>query len=520
MRRHRVPLLVVGPLCVALSSWGCGTRMDRNDIALAERGGLLPAGAAAYPASAGHQTSGVGGSVSPDAGSDRAQPTGFASPSVAPSPTLSAGAAAPWSPSAGSPGRAASRTPSGTPGVAVPGGTPTNQAAPPAGARSSQPRPGTAGTAPPPSTAAAGAKVPVAVGTVATLSGPVGAFVKDSIFSVSVWTKWINGRGGVNGHPVRHIVADDGGDPARYNASVRQLVEEQGVVAFLFNTIGLAGGDLSYVSQKRVPIIGHEAGTEEAYGNAMVFTPYPSGLTYAYGLIAGFAQAVVPQGKTKLATVACSDVKLCDLFDRTWNGPAAKELGFENVYRARPSLTQPDYTAECLSARQKGAQVILGAIDNNSYLRLANACARQNYKPVIGVADQLALPSVAADPAMDGNVVITKVAPWPDTAVPGTAELHQAFAQVASGVQVNGAHAGGWVTAKTFEAAARNLPDPPTSADVLDGLWAIDGDTLGGMTFPLTFAKDQPSPRRACWGLALIQDRKFVPPANGKLKCK
>jgi branched-chain amino acid transport system substrate-binding protein len=98
--------------------------------------------------------------------------------------------------------------------------------------------------------------------------------------------------------------------------------------------------------------------------------------------------------------------------------------------------------------------------------------------------------------------------------------MHQAFAQVAPGVEVNGAHAGGWVTAKTFEVAARNLPDRPTSPDVLGGLWAIDGDTLGGMTFPLTFPKDQPSPRRSCWGLALIEGGKFVPPANGKLKCK
>ncbi len=492
MRRHPVPLLAAGLLCVSLSSWGCGTRIDRADIALAERGGLSPTGVTPVT-SADHPTS-------------SARPTGSARPSVAAAPAPPVPVAASPAPSAGQPtSTATSPTP---PATREP---------------SSQPRatPGTTPTTTTPASPAAGrAKTPVAVGTVATLSGPVGAFVKDSIFSISAWTKWINGRGGVNGHPVRHIVADDGGDPARYNADVRQLVEEQGVVAFLFNTIGLAGGDLSYVSQKRVPIIGHEAGTEEAYSNSMVFTPYPSGLSYAYGLVAGFAQAVVPQGKTKLATVACSDVKLCDLFDRTWNGPAAKEVGFENVYRARASLTQPDYTAECLSARQAGAQVILGAIDNNSYLRLAHACARQNYKPIIGVADQLALPSVAADPVMDGDVVITKVAPWPDSAVPGTAELHQAFAQIAPGVEVNGAHAGGWVTAKTFEAAARNLPDRPTSADVLNGLWAIDGDTLGGMTFPLAFPKDQPSPRRSCWGLALIQGGTFVPPANGKLKCK
>jgi ABC-type branched-subunit amino acid transport system substrate-binding protein len=479
--------------------------MSRNAVAAAERGGLpLAAPADGHPIAA-PATAAAGAAAGSSIGdrSDLSGRAGAITPtSAAPNPA-GAGVSRPALP----PSREAAAA------TAVPvfrqGSAPTPQPTP----ASVSPA---AGRAAPPG----GPMAPVAVGTVATISGPVGAFVKDSIFAVSVWTKWVNGRGGVNGHPVRHIVVDDGGDPARYNASVRQLVEEQGVVAFLFNTIGFAGGDFSYVSQKRVPIIGHEAGTEDAYSNPMVFTPYPSGLSYAYGLIAGFAQTVVPRGKAKLATIACSDVKLCDLFDRTWNGPAARELGFENVYRARASLTQPDYTAECLSARQAGAQVILGAIDNNSYLRLGHSCARQDYKPIIGVADQLALPSVAADPVMDGDVVITKVAPWPDRDVPGTAVLHQAFAQIAPGVEVNGAHAGGWVTAKTFEAAARNLPDRPTSADVLNGLWSLTGDSLDGMTFPLTFPREQPSPRRSCWGVTLIERGRFVPMADGKLKCK
>jgi branched-chain amino acid transport system substrate-binding protein len=510
--RHR-PFRLIGPglLSVALVTSACGTRVSRDTVARAERGGLpLPA------ASVGGQASGLPESAQTTAS---AEPSAIGRPGVplAADPTQRAGAPAgsgnaPAEPSVAGPrGKTGAVSPAAAPRQSAVQSTPSrgqqsaSLAAPPGQPVSATPRAG---------------KASLAVGTVATLSGPVGAFVKDSTFAISVWAKWINGKGGVSGHPVRHIVVDDGGDPARYNASVRQLAEEQGVVAFLFNTIGLAGGDLSYVSQKRIPIIGHEAGTEDAYTNSMVFTPYPSGLSYAYALIAGFAQAVVPEGKKKLATIACADVKLCDLFDRTWNGPAARELGFENVYRARASLTQPDYTAECLSARQAGAQVILGAIDNNSYLRLGHACARQNYKPIIGIADQLALPSVAADPVMDGDVVITKVAPWPDTSIPGTAQLHQTFAQIAPGTEVNGAHAGGWVTAKTFEAAARNLPERPAPADVLNGLWALNGDALDGMTFPLAFPREQPSPRRSCWGLTLIQGGKFIPMPNGKLKCK
>jgi branched-chain amino acid transport system substrate-binding protein len=43
--------------------------------------------------------------------------------------------------------------------------------------------------------------------------------------ALQVWTASINARGGLNGHRVRLIVADDGGDPARSKALVQDAVE-------------------------------------------------------------------------------------------------------------------------------------------------------------------------------------------------------------------------------------------------------------------------------------------------------
>ena len=115
----------------------------------------------------------------------------------------------------------------------------------------------------------------------------------------------------------------------------------------------------------------------------------------------------------------------------------------------------------------------------------------------------------------------TKLAAWPAHDRPGLVELHKAFATMAPGVEVNGAHIGGWVSAKTFEAATQHLPDNPTSADVLAGLWSIKGNDLGGLTYPLTFEKDKPSPRKTCWSVVLIQGKRFVAPSGGgALKCR
>ena len=57
-----------------------------------------------------------------------------------------------------------------------------------------------------------------------------------------VVARYVNDNGGLNGHPVRVIVADDGGDPARALSLVRDLVENQSAVAFMGQSAATPGG--------------------------------------------------------------------------------------------------------------------------------------------------------------------------------------------------------------------------------------------------------------------------------------
>jgi ABC-type branched-subunit amino acid transport system substrate-binding protein len=517
--RHLRRLWVIPAVMLVTSA--CGSRMDRNAIQAAERGGLT-ASAASSQAAAGSPAAGAA-TLDSAAGAATVGVTDAAT-SAGSSP-VGGGSAAAGSPAAGaaagtSGAKAGASTGSGSsaaPGAKTAAGTSAGGTAG-GGAAAGKGAPATPGAA----TAAAGpaTKAPIAVGSVATLSGPLGAFTKDYIYAVGVWVKYKNNHGGINGHPIRHLIADDGGDPARYNAAVRQMTEEQGAIAFIHNTIGFAGGDVGYITQKRMPVIGHEGGTDFAYDSPFIFTPAASGSTYAYAGGAAIASVAVPAGKKKLGVLACSDVKLCDNFFKVLTGPESKEMGFEVVYKARPSLTQPDYTGECISAHQAGADVLITILDNNSMLRVARSCARQNYKPTYGFFDNVTLPSVAQDPNVEGAVVAAKAPPWVATDVPGLAEIHKAFAEVVPGVEVNGAHVNGWVSAKTFEEAAKSLPDKPTNEDVLNGLWSFQGNDLGGLTYPLTFPKMGNSPKKACWGVVVIKDKKFIAPKGSAVTCK
>jgi branched-chain amino acid transport system substrate-binding protein len=512
---------------LALVTSACGSRMDRTDIQAAERGGLTAAAGSSESAAG----SPVAGAAATDSAADAAAPratdtgAGAVTPAGA-SPVGGTGSAAAGSATgaaaggttaskAGATGGSASSV---APGAKTAAGTSAGgSGAGNAAAAKGSATPAAGGTSAP---AGAATKAPIAVGSVATLSGPLGAFTKDYIYAIGVWVKYKNLHGGIAGHPVRHLITDDGGDPARYNAAVRQMTEEQGAIAFLHNTVGFAGGDLGYVTQKRMPVIGHEGGTDFVYDNPFVFTPAASGSTYAYAGGAAIASIAVPAGKKKLGVLACSDVKLCDNFFKVLTGPESKEMGFEVVYQARPSLTQPDYTGECISARQAGADVLITILDNNSMLRVARSCARQNYKPTYGFFDNVTLPSVAQDPNVEGAVVAAKAPPWVATDVPGLAEIHKAFAEVVPGVEVNGAHVNGWVSARTFEEAAKNLPDKPTNEDVLNGLWSLQGNDLGGLTYPLTFPKMGNSPNKACWGVVVIKDKRFIAPKGSAVTCK
>jgi branched-chain amino acid transport system substrate-binding protein len=56
----------------------------------------------------------------------------------------------------------------------------------------------------------------------------------------------------------------------------------------------------------------------------------------------------------------------------------------------------------------------------------------------------------------------------------------------------------GWVATQLFEDAAANVPDPTTSHAILNGLWTIRNDDLGGTTYPLTFVEGEATPEQYC----------------------
>jgi branched-chain amino acid transport system substrate-binding protein len=371
-----------------------------------------------------------------------------------------------------------------------------------------------------PTTAPPSRGSPVVVASVGTLSGPAGVVLLPMFQGAQLWAKWINDRGGLSGRPVRLVAYDDGGDPARHRVQVQQAIEQDKSIAFLANLEALTGRpSVEYVTAKHVPVIGMSGGEDWAYSSPMYFPQGSVGPPLYFTYPAALAEQVVPVQKTRVATVVCVEAQACIHVGDTF-AKYGKALGLDVVYQSKASLAQPDFTAECLSAKNAGADVFFIELDQNSVGRVGAACARQGYRPIMAFPGQVAADRFKDDPNLEGGLSSSSVFPYFQDNTPATAEFHDAMRRFGGSVLPGSGVANGWVAGKILEKAAARLPDPPTSDAILAGLWSIHDDDLGGLTHPLTFVKDQSAQAKSCWFNLAISKKTWVTPDGFKLHCR
>jgi branched-chain amino acid transport system substrate-binding protein len=300
------------------------------------------------------------------------------------------------------------------------------------------------------------------------------------------------------------------------------MVEQKGAIAFVQNGEALTGhGSVQYLIDKGVPVINSIGSNDYFYTSPVHFPLVAHGEEFVRGALYNSGDYGKTKGKRKFGVIACTEAQICRDVDRiAGNADSARSAGLELVYKARTSLAQPDFTAECISARNAGVEILLVSLDGNSVARVAASCARQNYRPLFSVYGAIAFDKMKDNPDLDGLTVNANGFPYFICDAPQTKEFCEAQRRYGP-VQVYGiGNAIGWTAGKAFELAARNLPDNPTPADVLSGLWTFKDETLGGLTHPLTFTKGQNAPRMTCWWPLVIEKGAFTAPDGMNVHCK
>ena len=375
--------------------------------------------------------------------------------------------------------------------------------------------------APPISPPAGPAKegTPITVASVGTYTGPIGAAIVPGLSGAQLWVKYMNDRGGVNGRKIAYLIFDDGGDPARHLAQVREAVEQKGAIAFLQNGEALTGrASLDYINTKRVPVIGSDGLEPWAETSPMYFPVAATGSALNRIFAPSIAQIAIPHGRTKLGIVVCAETPSCDETAGVIAEDAPKR-GLTVAYRARMSVAQPDYTAECLAARNNGVNILFIAIDGSGYRRFVLSCARQGYRPSLAMVAAATDTSHSLDPNFDGAMTASTVFPYFQDGTPATDEYQVAAKRYGGGrfAQGNGP-ALGWTAGKLLERAAAQLPEV-TSRSLLARLWTVKADNLGGLTYPLTFVAEKPNPSQACWFLQTVEEKRWTSPDGFQVHC-
>jgi branched-chain amino acid transport system substrate-binding protein len=479
-----VPRAAVAAVAVALLATGCGSSLDRSEI---ER-------AAGVGASGGDTLAGPAGATG-GAGADG----GTTGAAAATSGTTGAAAASSGTTGAGTTG-------GGTSGAGTTAGSTTGGGT-------------TAGST---SGGATASGSPIVIAAVGTLTGATGEATKGVTQAAQAWVGYINAKGGVAGHPLKLIVVDDGGDTNRHLQLVKQMVEQYKAVALVGSaeTSTQSQQAVNYLESKGVPTVGDDASNAFGYKSKMIFPAVTAAPYYTTAISFGFASLARKENKKKIALITCVEASICqqayDGFEKEMN-----RVKLDPVYKTQTSVTQPDFTAQCIQARNAGAELLSVGMDFNSVRRVVNSCRQQGFSP------KFITPAVG--PGMEKEAVWQGVyigwmsfSPFiADT--PAIKEFHAAMGRYQSEAGLNLEHAVGWTGAKLFELAlerAKLTSAPVKSADVLRGLWTIKGETLGGLTGKLTFTQGKPATPIFCSIGMTIQNNKFVNPSGSSPACE
>jgi branched-chain amino acid transport system substrate-binding protein len=385
------------------------------------------------------------------------------------------------------------------------------------GGSATTPPGGSTGSSAPGTTAPAPTGTPIILGNIGSYTGPSASANGGYQKGLQLWQSYINGIGGINGHPVQITSVDDTGDPTKALTLAHQLVQTDKITAMIVPASSATGWQ-QYVSDAGIPTI-----------TASGYYGVSPGLTFTASTTLDTdnqSQAFMAKqaGAKSFAFIYCTEIAACQqgkIDNQTYAAKAGLAYSSYGV-----SGSAPDYTATCLKMKQAHVDAVaLDAFPATS-ARLVADCARQNYKPqyvTVGVAITAAMPSTAA---FEGILVSLIDFPWFQNNTPATQTFQDAISKYMPNLPNDTANydanlSATWAGGMTFAKAAAKATDPTKSADLISGLATISNDNIGGLTPPLTFtSNDLPGnpkafqqPPTKCYFVIQLKGGKWTKPS-------
>jgi len=214
--------------------------------------------------------------------------------------------------------------------------------------------------------------------------------------------------------------------------------------------------------------------------------------------------------------LTCQEAQICRDADRLWQLWAPK-LGLNVAYHDQVSVAQPNFTAQCIRAKEAHVKFMLLGTDANSIRRVGASCAQQDFHPryaVLQTSD-----AMTAEPGLDGGYFGSSTFPWVSQDTAATREFHEVMAKEAPDVELSAHATSGWVAAKLFEKVLTAIGPPFTSPRILEGLWTIHDDNIDGLSSSITFRRNASALVPYCYFPMELRSRHWIVTDGGRLFC-
>jgi branched-chain amino acid transport system substrate-binding protein len=368
---------------------------------------------------------------------------------------------------------------------------------------SSSSTPATAG-----STGAKAAASPITVGVICSCSGPFGADQTPAWDVLQAWQKSVNASGGLNGHPVDFTYKDNGSNPATAATDAQSMVSAK--VDAIIDLDILDAVWAKSASAANIPVIGGNFTTPFYYQDP---SWYPSGQTndsITFSVVATAKKA----GATNLGQLYCAEAVQCQQSVPLITA-AGKTLGVPDVYNSSIAATAPNYTAQCVAAKQAGVTALFIGDSTSIVARVAEDCTKQSYNPIYvtegtGFTNQvLTTPGLSNHswasfpvlPFFSNAPAVTAMNTVLDKYFPGVRQNSNTWSEFA--VQ---AWTAGLLLAQAVKNAGVAASGTVSAAVITQGLGMVSNETLGGFSPSLNFAGSKHSVD--CWFTGRVQGGK------------
>jgi branched-chain amino acid transport system substrate-binding protein len=360
---------------------------------------------------------------------------------------------------------------------------------------------------------------PIVVGSICDCTGPFASDQGSIPGSVKAWEETVNAEGGINGHPVEVKLEDDEANPTKTAAAAKKLVQQDHVVAMAGAFSVAAAAYVPYLEEQKIPMIGGYA-SEASVSNSPIFFPSSANQATVQYLA---AQEAVEAGKKKLAMLYCVESPQCEQIS-TAQEAFMKELGGSVVSSAKISATEPNFIAQCVAAKEAGAEAMYPVGGASTGVKVFEDCEQQGVE-----VTPLGVSSTAGNeflplPIAEGMIVTQFNLSVTDTSTEGGKYFRGSTEKYQPEVLTSEAFGPGnmlvWSGLQLFRAAAEKANFAPgmPPAELEKALYTFKNETLGGISPPLTFEKGK-SKFVNCGFVEEISEEAFAPKEGAEPTC-